>query len=166
MAFNVTPNTAVSEAAMFHGACAYKDTAQSIPASTFTDIEWDQVAYDTDNFLNLGSSVTNFVIPQGVEAVKIHISIFMAGTAANVIYQIRALLNGSNFTPRFQERIQAVTSSYTPMFSKSSDVIFVTGGDILKGQVQHNHSVPVNLQGSDVVAMSVEVVKTPIGRPS
>jgi len=163
MAFNINPETKISEAAMFHGVRVYRLSLQSIPNAVFTSVKWDRVQYDTDNFIDLAVSTTKIMIPKGVDYVRITAQVGWEAMTGAAIEWVEVLQNSGLMVPRIA--VRSLTGGVEKYSALASGVVPVSVGDDLQFAVLHSEGVNVNL-AANYTWMQVEVIKTPIGRPT
>lgn len=169
MAFQVTPETDVAEAAMFHGACLGLEALNPIPSTANTAATVASIEYDTDGFF-AGSVSGNavFTIPEGVRAVKVGTALtaFSLGTGWD---RVRVLVNHVTTNENIiREEFFTEATLVGPTCSSAMSRPFpVTGGDTIKLELR-SQNADCRLQADIIWGPSeffIEAVKTPFGRP-
>ena len=162
MAFQVTPETDVSEAAMFHGARVELSSNFSLSGG-FNTVEFDEVVFDTDGFWDAANY--EFVIPEGVALVR-------AGTTLtvndSVAIEVKARVRTGGVASHAIVLDQSVNVSQVNV-NIDTGPIPVSAGDGIFVDIRYQHTptacAVIASAGSTPTAFWIEVLKTPIGYP-
>lgn len=161
MAFQVTPDTDVAEAAMFDGVCVQLSSNHTIANATNTDVAWDTALWDTCGFFDSGSP-GQVTVPDGVAFVKISSNLLWnAGgpgrRAVAIKHEGTAYATADNYGPS--------SGTGVVRMNIAGRVIAVSPGDVITVDVRQETGGSLDIRSHTSTYLQVEVIKTPFGRP-
>lgn len=146
----------------FRGALVSLSSNQSISNSTYTAIEWDNLAYDLGGWLDIGgTNPERLTVPSGVSYVQIQSNIVFDGSTASSpdLRAVGIWKNGSNAIglPLFIEDAGWYNSNY--FLSITSGVITVTGGDYFEIRVRQDSGGALDVISLNRTYVSIQEIK-------
>ena len=144
-----------SSALYFRGVLVNKNTSQSILDNEGTPINFEEVAYDTDNFFD---GISGLVIPKGVKKVKLTGNTYWA--VSNLGNRTLAIIkNGTAEYAGAPISRQTAVGTLRAEQNISSAVIEVQEGDYFQLRATQTSGVAITLQGSHLNWFSLEVIE-------
>lgn len=136
------------------GALVIKDTAQSIPDSTATEVSWQATVYNTsDGVIDLANN--RFVIPAGWEYARLAARADFSSNATGR-RDIEIQKNGAGFPGQMQLRSNATNAA--DRIGGETAIIPVSEGDLFTVVVVQNSGGAIDLQGGNNTWFSIEKV--------
>lgn len=124
----------VDEIKRRRGVYLWSSLSTLFPNTTTTLVEWSDIDYDTDGYVDLSTSLTNVTVPPGVFLISGTIQLDFSGLTVNTMY---ALISGSTFGPiAINQFGPAAGSAFVPislvglLYSQAGETVTMTGYQI------------------------------------